>query len=160
MKKALSLALAALFVVACQQRGDRPGFEEPDTQGLQEPLGQGTDTQNQDAENNAQERFTEVGTVTSASSDELTIRRQSGEEVNIDLKDSTAITMDGRFVQADALPEGAEVRASYTMDGDNRIADSVEVLQAGQEQSPDQDNEQYQQRQPDSQEGFDSAPQQ
>lgn len=140
MKKALGLALAALFVAACQPRADRPGLEERDQQERQqqqEQSGQMGAT--------AGERFTEVGTVTSASQDELTLRRQSGEEVSLDLTDTTAITMDGRFVQADALPEGAEVRASYTMDGENRVAESVEVLRAGQQQQQQQQQDQQQQ---------------
>lgn len=143
MKKALGLTLIAVLAVACQPRSDRPGSEE-----MGQMPGQGQEQarqqQQQEQAGEMGQRFTEVGTVTSSSGNELTLRRQSGEEVNIDLRDTTAITMDGRFVQAEALPEGAEVRASYTMDGDNRVAESIEVLSADQQQNQQQREQQQQ----------------
>lgn len=150
MKKALGLTLVTLLAVACQPRSDRPGLQEQEQQTGQQQQEQGQ------AGTEAGQRFTEVGTVSSSSENELTLRRQSGEEVNLDLRDTTAITMDGRFVQADALPEGAEVRASYTMDGENRVAESIEVLRAGDtgQQQQRQEEMRQQEQQPDQQQEY------
>lgn len=144
MRKALGLTLIAVLAVACQPRSDRPGMEGESQFGQQ---GQEQESQQQQQQAGEMgQRFTEVGTVTSSSENELTLRRESGEEVNLNLRDTTAITMDGRFVQADALPEGAEVRASYTMDGDNRVAESIEVLRAGDSGQQQQRQEQMRQQ--------------
>lgn len=151
MKKLLSIALAAALAVACQPRAERRAGTEGQQQ---EGIGQEERTEGQ-----AGQRFTEIGTVASAEENSLTLRRPTGEEVKLDLRDTTSITMDGRFIQVEAVPEGAEVRASYTQDGNDRVAQSIEVLRAegqpgqqqpGQQQpgqmQPGQEDQQHQMR--------------
>lgn len=118
MKKFIGIAMASVLAVACQPR-DRPATGEMEER---EP-GQMEQAQ----------RFTEVGRVTNVGADSITLERATGEELDLEVRDTTSVTMEGRPVQIDALPEGSQVRASYMMVDDDRIADSIEVIQVQRE---------------------------
>jgi multidrug resistance efflux pump len=73
-----------------------------------------------------------IGRVESTFGDQIKIRDQAGREIELNTDDSTRVMMNGREVKVDELKEGTQVRASYAMDGDDRVAKEVQVLSPGQ----------------------------
>jgi hypothetical protein len=73
---------------------------------------------------------TVVGRLESKSAQQLTVRNDAGKEVSLQLGQKAQILQNGQRASADALEEGAQVRASYTIEGDHRIIHEVEVLQS------------------------------
>lgn len=84
----------------------------------------------------ARQRLTLVGTIRRAGDDQVTLERPGGEPFVLDLQTLTTVRMNGRPVTPRALPEGAEVRASYAVDGPRRLAASIEVLRAWPDRPP------------------------
>lgn len=68
--------------------------------------------------------FNVNGTVTKASSGEITLSRQSEKlpDVKLDVRDQTQVMLDGKKVAVADIPEGAQVRARFQLDGDNPVA--------------------------------------
>jgi hypothetical protein len=62
------------------------------------------------------------GTIASRSDDGITLERAGLPSAELDVRDETAIWLDGKKVNAKALPEGAQVRAKFQIDGDDIIA--------------------------------------
>lgn len=62
------------------------------------------------------------GTIASRSDDGITLTRPGLPSAELDVRDETAVWLDGKKVKADALPEGAQVRAKFQIDGDDIVA--------------------------------------
>ncbi|CAM3995465.1 hypothetical protein G4177_18935 [Corallococcus sp. ZKHCc1 1396] len=63
------------------------------------------------------------GTVSNQDDDDVTIARTGNlPAVQLDVRDQTVITLDGKTVKANELPEGASVRAKFQLDGDDSVA--------------------------------------
>lgn len=126
MQKWFAIVLVAVVSVACQRKDTSSEGAGRETADSTVPGGEhraGSGSQVPEAQ-----KFTESGTVADASNDKLTIRRATGDEVEIDLRPDTRIMRDGQQVQAGQLQEGTEVRASYVMQGDERVAEHIEVM--------------------------------
>jgi hypothetical protein len=68
-----------------------------------------------------------TGQLKESMGDEITLNTQSG-EVKLDTDATTKVTYQGNDVKLDDYSEGTEVRASYSMKGDEKIAHEVEIL--------------------------------
>jgi hypothetical protein len=68
--------------------------------------------------------FNVNGTLTKASSGELTLSRQNDKlpDVKLDVRDQTQVMLDGKKVAVNDIPEGAQVRARFQLDGDDAVA--------------------------------------
>jgi hypothetical protein len=129
-KIALGLALAlGMSTAACRQRGESEGATGEDTGSLTERRGGST--------TGGEQKLTETGTVANASEDKITLRRPTGDELELDVRPETSIMRGGQKVDATALSEGAEVRASYVIRGDEKVAERIEVMGAGQQGEED-----------------------
>lgn len=74
------------------------------------------------------------GTVISAGNDQLAVRTEDSQTLNLGVNDSTAITLDGKTASAQQLMPGTDVRASYQMiDGH---ATAVRVRARSSQQQP------------------------
>ncbi len=79
-------------------------------------------------ESAGREKLTEIAKVTRRSADHVTLTRPTGDRVVLKIVPLTQITVNGRRANASALPEGAEVRASYVFAEGRRLAERIEVL--------------------------------
>lgn len=75
----------------------------------------------------AEKAFTLDGIVTHASANKVTIAREGLPAASLDVGERTRLTLDGKTISAKALPEGARVRATFQLSGDNPVAVSVEA---------------------------------
>jgi len=66
----------------------------------------------------------------------LTIRDDKGLDYELETNDATTVTYDGQRVKLDDFKEGSEVRASYSVHGDDKVAKDVEILKNAFEASP------------------------
>jgi hypothetical protein len=73
------------------------------------------------------EKAEEAGFLLASDDSSLTLQRPTGEELRLTLSPRTSILIDGHPAGSAALPEGAEVRASYLIDGNQRLAETVRV---------------------------------
>jgi colicin import membrane protein len=73
-----------------------------------------------------------VGKLERAEPDTLIIRDESGFEYWLRASDSTHVTFNGRPARLTEFKQGAQVRASFAWEGNQRVATEVEVLDAGQ----------------------------
>lgn len=91
-------------------------------------VGKDTDKDKADAANKSgvwkmKDAYSLAGTVKSPENDELTIARTGTlPEVKLDVRDQTVVTLDGKTVKANELPEGASVRAKFQLEGDDSVA--------------------------------------
>ncbi|WP_338863094.1 hypothetical protein [Myxococcus stipitatus] len=65
------------------------------------------------------------GTVKDADDNSIHLTRKDLPDAKLEVKDQTAVLLDGKKVRADQLPEGANVKARFQLDGDNIIAVDV-----------------------------------
>ena len=140
------LLLLALQTVGCTYCYDRPQVRELDTIGAPAVyVGHNGLNEDQDVPAPAEppsvevERRTAVGRIVDRGEQSITLVPEGGRGVRLDVGRQTSVLFEGRQVGVDALPEGAEVRASWaeTKEGD-RIAEQLEVLRArpDREQAP------------------------
>lgn len=68
--------------------------------------------------------FNVKGVVTKASGGDITLSRQTDKlpDVKLDVRDQTKVMLDGKKVALGDIPEGAQVRASFQLDGDDAVA--------------------------------------
>lgn len=67
--------------------------------------------------------FNLEGTVKARDKDDVTLaRKDTLPEVKLEVRDRTKVTLDGQDVKASALPEGANVRAKFQLEGDDPVA--------------------------------------
>ncbi|NBD09955.1 MULTISPECIES: hypothetical protein [Corallococcus] len=63
------------------------------------------------------------GTVKKPEKGDITITRTDTlPEVKLEVRDATVVTLDGKTVKANELPEGASVRAKFQLQGDDSVA--------------------------------------
>lgn len=113
-----------------QHSGNLPSVPKPERS---HDLAMGSDTRNMapiSEEDIKNKGATVVGRLQSKSARQLTIRDDAGQDVSLNLGQQARILNNGQRANADILQEGAEVRASYELEGDQRIVREVEVLQS------------------------------
>jgi hypothetical protein len=69
-----------------------------------------------------------VGTLKSTLGQQITIADGKGGEFKLGTDDATHVTQNGAPVDIDDFKEGSEVRASYTLDGEKKVAREVVIL--------------------------------
>lgn len=72
---------------------------------------------------NKKDAYSLSGKVKNPEGDDVTITRTGNlPEVELDVRDQTVVTLDGKTVKANELPEGASVRAKFQLVGDDSVA--------------------------------------
>jgi hypothetical protein len=66
--------------------------------------------------------FTMRGTIKDKTMEGVTIERPGLPAADLDIRDKTLVWLDGKKVKADALPEGAQVRAKFQLEGQDIVA--------------------------------------
>jgi hypothetical protein len=67
------------------------------------------------------------GTVSQVKFGKVTIAREGLPNAVLDIKDGTQVQMDGRSIDAKYLPEGAQVRAKFQLDGNDGVALKIDA---------------------------------
>lgn len=81
----------------------------------------GLDTQ-KDGTFKTDKAFTVNGTVKGESMGGITLVRQGLPDANLDVRDQTKVMLDGKKVEVGAIPEGAQVRAKFQLEGEEPVA--------------------------------------
>lgn len=66
--------------------------------------------------------FSMTGTLKDKTMEGVTIERKGLPAADLDIRDKTALWLDGKKVDKDALPEGAQVRAKFQLEGQDIVA--------------------------------------
>ncbi len=66
--------------------------------------------------------FTMNGTLKGAAYDGITLARQGLPDADLDVRKETQVKLDGKTVEVGAIPEGAEVRARFQLEGEEIVA--------------------------------------
>lgn len=66
----------------------------------------------------------------------VTIAREGLPDASLDLRDETIVMLDGKKVEASALPEGAEVRAKFQLEGKESVALKLEAKSPKDDKKP------------------------
>lgn len=66
--------------------------------------------------------FTLTGKLKDKTAEGVTIERTGLPAADLDIRDKTAVWLDGKKVDKDALPEGAQVRAKFQLEGQDIVA--------------------------------------
>lgn len=66
--------------------------------------------------------FTMTGTLKDKTMEGVTIERPGLPAADLDIRDKTALWLDGKKVNKDALPEGVQVRAKFQLEGQDIVA--------------------------------------
>lgn len=105
------------------------GYERPVVRNLDAV---GAPAVQQEAEGQAVPKLAELadthGRVEKRTFDALSILADDGESVMLNLGSRTRVILDGRVVNVWAVPEGAEVRASWDAAASPPVAEQIEVL--------------------------------
>lgn len=70
----------------------------------------------------AAQAFTMTGTLKDKTMEGVTIERPGLPAADLDIRDKTALWLDGKKVNKDALPEGVQVRAKFQLEGQDIVA--------------------------------------
>jgi hypothetical protein len=70
----------------------------------------------------AAQAFSMKGTIKDKTMEGITLERPGLPAADLDIRDKTAVWLDGKKVKADALPEGAQVRAKFQLEGQDIVA--------------------------------------
>lgn len=70
----------------------------------------------------AAQAFTMKGTLKDKTAEGVTIERPGLPAADLDIRDKTVLWLDGKKVDKDALPEGAQVRAKFQLEGQDIVA--------------------------------------
>jgi hypothetical protein len=70
----------------------------------------------------AAQAFTLTGKIKDKTLEGVTIERPGLPAADLDIRDKTAVWLDGKKVNKDALPEGAQVRAKFQLEGQDIVA--------------------------------------
>ena len=135
LSRLVVMAAGALLVATpALADGDlQPQQEQPQQQ---QPGVGGAGTEDQPAEPAAQQ-FQISGQVERVSPDENLLRLRNVENnfvVPLRVEEQSNITLDGEKIALDRIPEGAEIRASYSIEGDRLVASEITVSQRQQQQ--------------------------
>jgi hypothetical protein len=74
--------------------------------------------------------FTMRGTIKDKTMEGVTIERPGLPAADLDIRDRTLVWLDGKKVKADALPEGAQVRAKFQLEGQDIVAVELRATSA------------------------------
>ena len=74
--------------------------------------------------------FSMRGTLKDKTMEGVTIERKGLPAADLDLRDETLVWLDGKKVKADALPEGAQVRAKFQLEGQDIVAVELRATSA------------------------------
>lgn len=66
--------------------------------------------------------FTVNGTLKGEAMGGITIARQGLPDADLDVRDQTKVMLDGKRVEVGTLPEGAQVRAKFQLEGEQPVA--------------------------------------
>jgi hypothetical protein len=66
--------------------------------------------------------FTMNGTLQGAAFDGITIARQGLPSADLDVRKETTVMLDGKKVEVGAIPEGAQIRARFQLEGEEVVA--------------------------------------
>jgi hypothetical protein len=66
--------------------------------------------------------FTVNGTLKGEALDGITLARQGLPDADLDVRDQTKVMLDGKKVEVGAIPEGAQVRAKFQLEGEQPVA--------------------------------------
>jgi hypothetical protein len=78
----------------------------------------------------AAQAFTLTGTLKDKTMEGVTIERHGLPAADLDIRDKTAVWLDGKKVNKDALPEGAQVRAKFQLEGQDIVAVELHATSA------------------------------
>jgi hypothetical protein len=78
----------------------------------------------------AAQAFTMRGTIKDKTLEGVTIERPGLPAADLDIRDKTLVWLDGKKVKADALPEGAQVRAKFQLEGQDIVAVELRATSA------------------------------
>lgn len=115
MKKLLAALVVTLGSVA--MAGQPPAPSASPSTGME-------DTQ-------AQTIFNAAGTIKSANEDSVTISRPNRKDSSFEVRQDTVVMLDGKKVEASALPEGSQVRARFQREGQKLIAVELDATSPG-----------------------------
>jgi hypothetical protein len=107
--------------VDATQVGPKIGKTAKDVTGIQ--------TENEGTFKTAQ-AFTMKGTIKDKTLEGVTIERPGLPAADLDIRDKTLVWLDGKKVKADALPEGAQVRAKFQLEGQDIVAVELRATSA------------------------------
>lgn len=82
------------------------------------------------------EKITEAGRILASDESSITLERPTGEELRLEIAPLTSVLINGRPSRSDSLPEGVEARASYLVDGNQRLAERIEVQTGSHSAAP------------------------
>jgi hypothetical protein len=147
MKKLLTaLALTLSTAVVAQQANDNMKQDNTNTQTQQDPkrnegrrIGTGVDATEvgpgmrdvvgldtaKEGTFKKDKAFSLNGTVKGAMLGGITIARQGLPDANLDVRNETQVMLDGKKVNVDAIPEGAQVRAQFQLEGEETVAVAI-----------------------------------
>jgi hypothetical protein len=80
--------------------------------------------------------FTMKGTIKDKTLEGVTIERPGLPAADLDIRDKTAVWLDGKKVKADALPEGAQVRAKFQLEGQDIVAVELRAISIKSTKTP------------------------
>ncbi|PTL77572.1 hypothetical protein [Vitiosangium sp. GDMCC 1.1324] len=79
----------------------------------------------------AQTTYNAAGTVKSANDNSVTISRPNRKDSSLEVRQDTVVMLDGKKVEASALPEGSQVRARFQREGQTLIAVELDATSPG-----------------------------
>lgn len=75
------------------------------------------------------------GTLGKASGDSITVQRKDLPPVELEVSERTEVLLDGKSVEPNELPEGAQVRAKFQVSGDDILAVHIDAKSSGAKKS-------------------------
>jgi hypothetical protein len=69
--------------------------------------------------------FSITGTLKGSALDGITLARQGLPDADLDVRKQTQVMLDGKKVEVGAIPEGAQVRAQFQLEGEEPVAVTI-----------------------------------
>lgn len=131
LRIALTMVAVGALAVGCQrpptaEQANEPGTEMSDTTGAQQDQARAGQT------------ATVQGQIAKVNADKLEIETSGGEKIDLKMG-ANVMTPEGQPIETTQLHEGAEVRASYSEQGGDKVVSTIEMLNEaapGQQQQP------------------------
>jgi hypothetical protein len=146
MKKLLTTVVLTLSTAVAAQQANQDPKQDPNTQaqqeqqrnegrrirtgldatevgpGLRDAVGLDTEKEGTFKKDKA---FSITGTLKGAAMDGITLARQGLPDADLDVRKQTQVMLDGKRVEVSAIPEGAQVRAQFQLEGDEPVAVTI-----------------------------------
>jgi hypothetical protein len=141
--KRLLIAAAASFSLAAMAQSSgvkqpsgvtQPSGTQPS--GVTQPSGTQPSGMTQPSGSSTTTAYNIEGTVSKADKNSLTLERPGLPPAQLDIKDRTAVLVDGQRVSTITIPEGSMVRAQFQLEGDKPVALRILVSSHGNPSSP------------------------